>query len=132
MGVSALLLDTHVLLWALLDPGRIPAQTLAAVRHPGTTVRVSAASAWEIGTKYRLGRLGDAQAVVEGYDEHLARLRVEELAISGRHAMTAGLLQWDHRDPFDRVIAAQCMLESIPLVTSDRAMATFPGIRVIW
>ncbi|MGI8937529.1 MAG: PIN domain-containing protein [Iamia sp.] len=54
------------------------------------------------------------------------------MAITGRHALTAGLLRWEHRDPFDRIIAAQCMLESVPLVTADRALSSFPGINVIW
>ena len=132
MGVSSLLLDTHALLWLLLDPGRIPAATLALVRAPETTVYVSAASAWEIATKHRLGKLEGAAAVVSGYREHLARLRAEELAITGHHALTAGTLQWSHRDPFDRVIAAQAVLESLPVVTSDAALVEFPAIRTVW
>lgn len=129
---GTVLIDTHVVLWALLDPDRIPADTLDLVTDPSTDLLVSAASAWEIGTKYRLGKLADAHAVVHGYAGHLARLRATELPISGHHALTAGLLSWEHRDPFDRVIAAQCLLESIPLVTADRALAAFPGVRVIW
>lgn len=129
---SPLLLDTHVLLWVLLEPDRIPAPTLARIRDSGTEVIVSAASAWEIGTKFRLGRLDEAAAVVHGYVDHLSRLRAVELPISGRHAMTAGTLTWDHRDPFDRVLAAQCMIESLPLVTADHALTTFPGITTVW
>ena len=132
MGVTSLLLDTHVLLWVLLAPDRIPAETLATVRAPETTVYVSAASAWEIATKHRLGKLEGAAAVVSGYREHLARLRAEELAITGHHALTAGTLQWSHRDPFDRVIAAQAVLESLPVVTSDAALVEFPAISTVW
>jgi PIN domain nuclease of toxin-antitoxin system len=130
--VTSLLLDTHVLLWVLLAPDRIPAETLATVRAPETTVYVSAASAWEIATKHRLGKLEGAAAVVSGYREHLARLRAEELAITGHHALTAGTLQWSHRDPFDRVIVAQAVLESLPVVTSDAALVEFPAIRTVW
>jgi PIN domain nuclease of toxin-antitoxin system len=130
--VTALLLDTHALLWSLLEPGRIPAATLAAVRAPGTTLYVSAASAWEIATKHRLGKLDGAAAVVSGYQEHLARLRAEELPITGHHALTAGSLPWAHRDPFDRVIVAQAVLESLPVVTGDAALADFPAIRTVW
>jgi PIN domain nuclease of toxin-antitoxin system len=130
--VTSLLLDTHALLWVLLDPDRIPAETLATVRAPQTTVYVSAASAWEIATKHRLGKLEGAAAVVSGYREHLARLRAEELAITGHHALTAGTLQWSHRDPFDRVIVAQAVLESLPVVTSDAALVEFPAIRTVW
>ena len=130
--MTSLLLDTHALLWVLLDPERIPAETLAAVRAPETTVYVSAASAWEIATKHRLGKLEGAAAVVSGYREHLARLRAEELPITGHHALTAGTLQWSHRDPFDRVIVAQALLESLPVVTSDAALMEFPAIRTVW
>ena len=130
--MTSLLLDTHVLLWVLLDPDRIPAATLATVRAPETTVYVSAASAWEIATKHRLGKLEGAAAVVSGYREHLARLRAQELPITGHHALTAGTLQWSHRDPFDRVIVAQAVLESLPVVTSDAALVEFPAIRTVW
>lgn len=126
------LLDTHALLWVLLEPERIPAATLAVVRDPETTLFVSAASAWEIATKHRLGRMDGARAVVEGYAEHLERLGAQELAISGRQALAAGLLRWEHRDPFDRIIATQCMLESIPLVSADRELTSFPGVGVVW
>lgn len=129
---ARILIDTHVVLWMLLDPANIPDKTLELVRDPGTELLISAASAWEIGTKYRLGKLADAHAVVHGYAGHLARLRATELPISAHHALTAGLLSWEHRDPFDRVIAAQALLESVPLVTTDRALAAFPGIQVIW
>jgi len=129
---ARLLLDTHALLWTLLEPDRIPDAVLSQIRDPTTELLVSAASAWEIGTKFRLGKLEQAQAVVAGYPAHLERLRARELPISSRHALTAGLLTWDHRDPFDRVIAAQCMIESVPVVTSDRALTAFPGIRAIW
>ncbi|HYX94079.1 MAG TPA: type II toxin-antitoxin system VapC family toxin [Geodermatophilus sp.] len=130
--MTALLLDTHALLWVLLDPARIPAETLATVRAPDTTVYVSAASAWEVATKHRLGKLQGAAAVVSGYREHLARLRAEELPITGHHALTAGTLQWSHRDPFDRVIVAQALLESLAVVTSDAVLTEFPAIRTLW
>lgn len=126
------MLDTHALLWVLTEPDRLPRATLAAIRDPSTDLLVSAASAWEIATKHRLGKLGDARAVVDGYHDHVRALRARELPITGHHALTAGLLPWDHRDPFDRVIAAQCMIESIPLVTADRVLGGFHGLRAIW
>lgn len=128
----SLLLDTHVLLWALLDPERIPEATLREIRAAESALGVSAATAWEIATKIRLGRLPGVQAVVHGYHDHLARLRARELPITGRHALTAGTLAWEHRDPFDRMIAAQAMIESLPLVTADAALSAFPGVRIVW
>jgi PIN domain nuclease of toxin-antitoxin system len=129
---TALLLDTHVLLWTLLEPERIPAPTLQRIRDATTDLVVSAASAWEIATKYRLGKLDTAAAVVHGYADHLARLRAHELPITAQHALSAGLLTWQHRDPFDRVIAAQSMVVSLPLVTADAAFSTLPGVRILW
>ena len=129
---GTLLVDTHALIWALLDPERIPAATRDHISDPSTTLLVSAASAWEIGTKFRLGKLPLAQAIVHGYAEHLHQLRARELQISSHHALTAGLLNWDHRDPFDRIIAAQSMIESVPLCTADPALTAFPGLRVVW
>lgn len=133
MGVTTrVLLDTHALLWTLLEPDRIPSKTLDLIRDVGTDLIVSPATAWEIGTKFRLGKLDEAQAVVHGYPDHLARLGADELPITSHHALMAGTLTWDHRDPFDRMIAAQCMVESIPLVTADRALTAFPGLRTVW
>lgn len=132
MTATALLLDTHALLWTLLEPDRIPAPTLARVRDPATDLMVSTASAWEIATKYRLGKLDSAAAVVHGYAGHLARLRARELPITSAHALSAGLLTWHHRDPFDRVIAAQSMVGALPLVTADTAFSTLPGLRIVW
>ncbi len=93
---------------------------------------VSAATAWEIGARFRLGKLDGAQAVVHGYADHLRRLRARELPITGHHALTAGSMTWDHRDPFDRIIAAQCMIESLSLCTGDAALRALPGLHVIW
>ena len=130
--MTSLLLDTHALLWLLMEPQRIPAATLARIRDSATKVTVSTVSAWEIGTKFRLGKLDEAAAVVHGYADHLARIRAFELPVSSHHALTAGTLNWDHRDPFDRMIAAQAMVESIPLVTTDQAFTSLPGVTTIW
>jgi PIN domain nuclease of toxin-antitoxin system len=86
--MTSVLLDTHALLWTLLEPDQIPEPTLAHIRAADTDLVVSAASAWEIATKYRLGKLNDAAAVVHGYLDHLARLRARELPITSRHALT--------------------------------------------
>jgi len=127
-----LLLDTHVLLWMLLEPARLPGALLARLRDRQTGLVVSAATGWEVATKHRLGRLSEAEAVVVGYSGHLQRLGTRELPITARHALTAGQLNWAHRDPFDRMLAAQSMTESLPVVTADRALSAFPGITTVW
>ena len=131
MGVR-LLLDTQVLLWLLTAPERIPTATLQVVRDPATSLLVSAASAWELATKHRMGRLPEATALVEGYAEHLARLQVAELPVTSPAGLLAGSLAWKHRDPFDRMIVAQAMLDSLPVVSADSVISEFPGIRVHW
>lgn len=130
--MTRLLLDTHALLWTLVEPERIPEPALTSIRDPHTELLVSAASAWEIATKHRLGKLDQATAVLTAYHAHLDRLGAWELPISGRHALSAGSLPWEHRDPFDRMIVAQAMAESLPVVTADRALAAFPGVRTVW
>lgn len=130
MGVR-LLLDTSVVLWALLDPGKLSARAEEMLSDRSNDVLVSAASAWEISTKYRLGKLPDAGLVVANYEEHLATLGASEVSISSSHALLAGAFEVDHRDPFDRMIAAQAVALSMPVVTSDAAFGLFP-CRVIW
>lgn len=131
-GTRRLMIDTHVLLWMLTDPSRFPRRLRERLADRETDLFVSAASAWEVGTKHRLGKLPQADGLVQGYQQHAARLGVESLSVTAEHALLAGAMEWPHRDPFDRVIAAQCMIESLPLVTKDEAFATAPGIRVVW
>lgn len=136
MGVAAspsrVLLDTHALLWALSDPQRLGEAARRTIADRDVRLFVSAASASEIATKHRLGKLPDGGSLVLGYPQHLARLHAEELPITTRHALAAGGLQWPHRDPFDRMLAAQSMLDSLPLVTADPAFSTYSGVRTIW
>ncbi|MFF0911922.1 type II toxin-antitoxin system VapC family toxin [Microbacterium enclense] len=126
------LLDTHTLLWALTDPTRLGSRAGEVLADPSTTLVVSAASAWEIATKQRLGKLPQADALVAGYSRHLDRLGVERLAIDETHALLSGSLHWGHRDPFDRMLAAQAMIESLTLVSDDAAFDDLPGLAVLW
>ncbi|USQ79898.1 type II toxin-antitoxin system VapC family toxin [Ornithinimicrobium faecis] len=126
------LLDTHAVLWALTDPARLGPAARQTITARSTRLAVSAATAWEISTKQRIGKLPQADALVGGYSRHLDRLGAIRLPIDEEHALLAGRLDWSHRDPFDRVFAAQAMLESLTLVTNDSAFAELNGVATLW
>lgn len=125
------LLDTHVLLWALTDPTRLSPAAAQVLKHRGHRLFVSSASVWEICTKHRLGKLPGAEPLVEALTAHLARLRVEELPIRHVHALVAGALPSLHRDPFDRMLAAQAAVDGMHLVSADPAFRSL-GISAVW
>lgn len=127
-----LLLDTHTLLWALAEPHKLSPLAAQLIRTPSNDVFVSAASAWEMSTKYRLGKLDHAQPIVMAYATHLRTLRAEELPIRGSHALKASDFDVAHRDPFDRMLAAQATLEGLTLLTADPAFALFLGVQTAW
>ena len=91
----------------------------------------SAASAWEIATKHRLGKLSIAGQAIARFNELIELDGFEHLPITYLHALRAGSYAADHRDPFDRMLAAQSALENLPLITCDSAFATF-GNQVVW
>lgn len=126
------LLDTHTLLWALTDPSRLGRRANATISDRFSELVVSAASAWEIATKHRIGRLPQADGLIAGYTRHLDRLGVARMPITEEHSLLSGGLDWSHRDPFDRMLAAQAMLESITLITDDNAFKGLRGLRTHW
>lgn len=125
------LLDTHAFLWALIEPDKLSRKARRLLEDDSTDVVVSAASAWEIATKYRLGKLPGAKRVVADYAGALHGLLATQLAMTGEHALRAGSWKIAHRDPFDRMLAAQADLEKLALVSCDPAMQSF-GVEVIW
>ncbi len=127
-----LMLDTHVLLWMLTDPTLLSEDMRGTLADRSTPLFVSAASAWEIATKQRLGKLPQAEVLVRGYEQHLDRLGVESVNVTATHSLLAGSMEWPHQDPFDRMIVAQCMIESLPLVTADKAFGALAGVTILW
>jgi PIN domain nuclease of toxin-antitoxin system len=128
---EALLLDTHVLIWWFAMPERLSATVLNCLAEPATTVWVSAASAWEIATKHRLGKLPTARVLLDDYETLLGGQGFQSLAITPRHGLRAGGYGVDHRDPFDRLLAAQAELNQLTLVSCDPAFQQFP-CGVLW
>ena len=131
MAAITLLLDTHALLWWLFDDPRLSSAARSAIRDPQNKVIVSAASAWEIATKHRLGRLPEAGDVPARLPHYLHRARFSVLNISLEHAMAAGALPGPHKDPFDRMLVAQARIEDLAVVTTDQAFRDC-GVAVIW
>lgn len=113
-----ILLDTHTLLWLLREPTTLDLEALTHLSDPATSVWVSAASAWEIAIKTRLGRL-DGSTLLATWSSQLEAMRVDDLSIDSDDAILAGRLPWDHRDPFDRVIVAQALRRNLTLATRD-------------
>ncbi|MHB8370422.1 MAG: type II toxin-antitoxin system VapC family toxin [Leptospirales bacterium] len=129
MGIT-LLLDTHVFLWAVLEPEKLSPRSLELLEDPDNTLLVSVVSAWEISTKFRLGRLDGAKNIVRHYQQALSGLGARSLAITDAHALRAGSWPMDHKDPFDRMLAAQAHLESVPIVSVDSTLEKFGSVRL--
>jgi PIN domain nuclease of toxin-antitoxin system len=118
------LIDTHILLWWIFDDPKLDRDSRGIIQNPSNKILVSSASAWEIATKHRIGKLPEAKKLLEDYDKILQKARFAQLSITTAHALRAGLLPIQHRDPFDRMIMAQSELEQIPVITYDPAFKT--------
>ena len=126
-----LLLDTHALLWWWTDDPQLSQVSRACIADGANEVLVSAASAWEIATKHRLGKLGLADSILQRYPALLAADGFIHLSISAEHALVAGSYPQPHRDPFDRMLAAQAEVERLTLVSCDPALNQF-GVELLW
>ena len=129
--MDALLLDTHALLWWLVEPERLSTGAHAAIADDTTRVCVSAASGWEIATKVRLGKLPAANELVDNLPQLLAAQGFELLPITLQQGLHAGAYSLAHLDPFDRLLAAQAELNNLTLVSLDPALQAFP-CRLLW
>ena len=125
-----MLLDTHIFLWWLFDDSRLPVNIREHIQDIDNVIYVSAASVWEISTKYRLGKLPEASEVAKDVSKWVLQAGFQGLDVTLEHAQLAGSWDVSHRDPFDRMLAAQAKLEKIPLASIDAAMRKFP-IKII-
>ena len=115
------LLDTHVLLWALMGDDRLAVTTVDLIEDPANEVRASAASAWEIAIKQAVGRLDAPADLAAAIDA----TGFAPLAITVDHALRAGDLPPHHRDPFDRMLVAQAQAEGLTIVTRDEQIGRY-------
>ena len=125
------LLDTHALLWWLYDDPRLSKRAREIVGDSANEVLVSSASAWEISTKHRLGKLPSAHELARDISGWVNRAGFLELPVTIPHGQRAGSWPQSHRDPFDRMLAAQSALEELPLISKDHQLEDF-GIRLVW
>ncbi len=126
-----LLLDTHALIWWILDHPKLGRRARQALIDLDNTVYVSAVSGWEIATKYRFGKLPEAESFVFSLCESVERQGFKELSVSLNHAQRAGLLAGEHRDPFDRILIAQAQAENLLLVSNEKLFDGF-GVQRLW
>lgn len=125
------LLDTHALVWWLFSPWLLSNSARKAIDNPDNMIMVSAISGYEVANKNRLGKWEEVASLASAFEERVATEAFMLLAVSGRHASVAGLLQGAPRDPFDRLIAAQAIIEGVPVWTVDPALKAL-GAEAIW
>ena len=128
---DAYLLDSHALLWWWFDPDRLSGAVRELLSDPATPVLVSAASVWELSLKHHQGKLLELNDVIADLPGLLQADGFEALPISLAHGLRAGSYSQPHRDPFDRMLAAQAELDRLVLLSADPQLSTFP-CQTLW
>ena len=132
MGDVKYLLDTHTLLWAVREESKLGKRALSVLEDINSHFYVSSVSAYEIMQKYRIGKLSGYSYIAEHYYDVVNNLGAHELPINTRHAWFAGKFEWSHRDPFDRLLAAQAKIENLTLITNDEVFLTLSWANTLW
>lgn len=125
------LVDTHVILWAAYRKDLLSDRAIELLESETNQILVSAASAWEIATKHRRGRLPLAGTLAENFIETVTKAGYSLLPISVEHALRAGQMPGEHKDPFDRMLCAQAIHEDMALLSIDSELDTL-GVRREW
>lgn len=129
--MKPLLLDTHALLWWLLDNPELSPGARSAIADRNRRVLVSTASSWELAIKMKLGKLPHASDIVENLPRYLRKERFDILPIGLDHSLAAGAPPGPHRDPFDRMLVAQAHIENLQLVSRDAVFVDYAA-DVLW
>ena len=127
----SLLLDTHVLIWWWTDRRLIPPAIDSLIESGAEEIFVSSVNAWEVATKARLGKLPQILPYLHRYEAAVADAEFSTMDLSTAHGLRAGSYDAAHRDPFDRMLAAQAELEGLTLLTRDPAFGVFP-CQTLW
>jgi PIN domain nuclease of toxin-antitoxin system len=130
--MKSLLLDSHTLLWYEDDPGLLSGQVRKTLRASSVDIFVSPISVYELGLKVAKQQLPHAMKMFDDLQSHLKVYGFRMLPFNERHALRAATLEWTHRDPFDRMLAAQAIEESMLLVSKDRVFATLGEVETLW
>lgn len=126
-----LILDTHALIWILLSDARIELRHRDLLNAPENQIYVSSVSAFELSTKVRIGKLMEAARLVNDFESICQGYGYIELPVTHAHGLVSGKLRYDHRDPFDRLLAAQSIVENMPILTVDAQLREL-GAEVVW
>ena len=126
-----LLIDTHALLWFLLDDFQLGESRADIINAQSNTVYISAASGFEISNKVRVGKLPEALIYITNLEQVCIQHSFKILPLNFEHCKLAGMIQSPHRDPFDRMLAAQSIIEDMPIMTIDVRIKEL-GAEVIW
>ena len=132
MGTVSYLLDTHTFLWAVRGSPNLSDTAKKVMIDNNARKFVSAVNAYEIMNKHRIGKLTEFDDIANDYLNFVKRLGVDSLPISERHAHFAGKFEWTHRDPFDRLLAAQAFTDNLTLITNDPAFQELSWIKILW
>lgn len=125
-----ILLDTHALIWALGDSSHLSQRAREVIEAADVTL-VSAVSAYEICLKHRLGKLPEAAVLASDFEREVGNVDAELLPVAVAHAVAAGNLDASHRDPFDRLLIAQALVERVPIVSNETLFDAF-GVERLW
>lgn len=126
-----MILDTHTLVWILLGSEKLKHHQISLINAEDTTIYVSAVSGYEIACKHRIGKFPEVAEILNLANRDFEDFDWQLLPITLKHATLAGSLTGSHRDPFDRLLAAQSIVEELPIMTMDEKIKDL-GARVVW
>jgi PIN domain nuclease of toxin-antitoxin system len=132
MGAVKYLLDTHTFLWAVRESPKLSNDAKTIIADKNAEKFVSAVCAYEIMYKHKIGKLYGFEDVAENYFNILKAFGATELPLTAHHAHLAGKVEWEHRDPFDRMYAAQTSVEHMTLLTNDPVFKELPWVSHYW
>ncbi len=130
--MKKLLLDTQCWLWWFSESGRLNNEAIASIADEANELWLSVASIWELAIKVAIGKLSLPEPLESYLSKRIPLLGARSLEITATHALRAAALPPHHKDPFDRLLAAQAQTEALTIVTADRAFNEYAGTTILW